>query len=161
MRRQWHIALKTGALAVALMSALPQSAGAQYRLGPGDQIELTVYGAPDLLRRTAVSADGTISVPLVGYVPVEGLSLAQAKERVQKLLSDKGIVKSPDVSVDVTQYRPFFMSGDVAKPGAYVYQPGLTVRQALALSGGYDLVRFHYGQNPFVQAAELRADYDT
>lgn len=150
----------SAALALAIIST-PVAAQAQYRLGAGDKIEVSVYGAPDLLRRGAISADGTFPIPLVGNVPLKGLTLDEAKDRLQGLLKDKGIVKSPDVSIDVAEYRPFFMSGDLSRPGSYPYQPGLTVRQAVALAGGYDLVRFHFGQNPFVQAAELRSDYDT
>lgn len=150
------------AIAIFTASAcLASPASAQYRLGPGDRVEVTVYGAPDLQRRMAISADGTVAIPLIGNVVVNGMTLNEAKERLQVLLAERGIVKTPDVSIDVTEYRPFYMSGDLSKPGSYPYQPGMTVRQAVALAGGYDLVRFHFGQNPFVQAAELRADYDT
>jgi polysaccharide export outer membrane protein len=137
------------------------SASAAYLLGPGDKLVVTVYGAPDLERRTAVNADGQIIMPLIGSVPVAGLSIDDAKQLIQKLLAEKNIVKVPDVSIDITDHRPFYATGDLSRPGSYAYQPGLTVRQAVVLAGGYDLVRFHFGQNPFIQAAELRSDYQT
>ena len=136
-------------------------AWAEYLLGPGDKLDISVYGAPDLQRKTAVSVDGQVAIPLIGNVPVEGLTLDQAKRKIEGVLAEKGIVKTPDVSIDITDHRPLFMTGDIARPGSFPYQPGMTVRQAVALAGGYDLVRFHYGQNPFVQAAELRADYNS
>lgn len=148
-------------LAVALLASGAKTAAAEYLLGAGDKVQVLVYGAPDLERRTAVNADGAIAMPLIGNVPVAGLTIIQAKQRIEQLLLSKNIVKVPDVSIDITEHRPFYITGDVARPGSYAFQPGMTVRQAVALSAGYDLVRFHFGQNPFLQATELRAEYQT
>ncbi len=136
-------------------------ARADYLLGPGDRLDVSVYGAPDLGRRVTVNVDGKISFPLVGAVPVAGQSIVQLRERLQQLLAERQIVSRPDVSVEIFEYRPFYVSGDVSRPGSYQWQPGMTVRHAVALSGGYDLVRYRFGVNPFVQAADLRSDYET
>ncbi|MHB2166114.1 polysaccharide biosynthesis/export family protein [Alsobacter sp. R-9] len=153
---QWLVA------AMVMVSVLvPGAARAQYLLGPGDRFDVTVYGAPDLGRRMTVNADGMISFPLIGAVPAAGMTIIQLKERLQQLLTQRQIVNNADVSIEIVEHRPFFISGDIARPGSYQWQPGSTVRHAVALSGGYDLVRYRFGVNPFVQAADLRSDYET
>ena len=70
------------------------------------------------------------------------------------------IVAADEVNITIAQYRPVYLDGDVAKPGAQAYRPGLTVRQAVALAGGYDVMRFR-GRDPFLEAADFRAEYYT
>jgi polysaccharide export outer membrane protein len=90
-------------------------------IGPGDEVEVAVYGAPDLSEHTRVSANGNISMPLIGYVRIAGLSSSEAEEAIDAKLRQENIVKDPQVSVYVKEYTSSGISvaGEVAKPGFY------------------------------------------
>jgi polysaccharide export outer membrane protein len=90
-------------------------------LGPGDELEVTVYGAPDLSGRTRVSNDGNISIPLIGYVRVAGLSSSEAEATIEAQLRKNNILNEPHVSVYAKEYSSSGISvaGEVAKPGFY------------------------------------------
>jgi polysaccharide export outer membrane protein len=90
-------------------------------LGPGDEVEIAVYGAPDLSEHTRVSAEGNISLPLVGYVRVAGLTSSEAEGAIQAQLRQNNILNDPQVSVYVKEYTSgnISVAGEVAKPGAY------------------------------------------
>ncbi len=90
-------------------------------LGPGDEVEITVYGATDLSGHTRVSADGNISMPLIGYVRVAGLSSSEAEAAIEAQLRQNNIVNDPQVSVYAKEYTSSGISvaGEVAKPGFY------------------------------------------
>lgn len=107
----------------------------EYQLGPGDEIEIYVFQEPELTTKAHISQSGSISLPLVGQVPLEGLSAKQAKAKIEDMYRD-GYLVNPNVTIIVRQYRPFFIHGEVKNPGSYKYQAELTVEQAIALSGG-------------------------
>jgi len=90
-------------------------------LGPGDEVEVTVYGAPDLSGRSRVSADGNISMPLIGYVRIGGLSDSEAEGAIEAKLRHENVLNEPQVSVYVKDYGSSGISvaGEVAKPGFY------------------------------------------
>ena len=90
-------------------------------LGPGDELEITVYGATDLSGHTRVSADGNISMPLIGYVRLAGLSSSEAEAAIENQLHENSILNDPHVSVYVKEYTSsgISVSGEVAKPGFY------------------------------------------
>jgi len=108
---------------------------ANYRLGAGDEIEILVYDEPDLTVDITINDDGNINFPLIGKISVTGNTATE----VQKLIHDglKGdYLLNPSVQVDIVGYRPFYIHGEVKNPGAYPYQPGLNIDQAVALAGG-------------------------
>jgi polysaccharide export outer membrane protein len=90
-------------------------------LGPGDEVEVTVYGAPDLSGHARVSADGNISMPLIGHVRIGGLSDSEAEGAIEVTLRQDNILNDPQVSVYVKDYGSSGISvaGEVAKPGFY------------------------------------------
>jgi polysaccharide export outer membrane protein len=90
-------------------------------LGPGDEVDVTVYGAPDLSRHTRVSTDGNISMPLIGYVRVAGLSSTEAEAAIEAQLRRNNIVNDPQVSIYAKEYTSSGISvaGEVVKPGFY------------------------------------------
>jgi polysaccharide export outer membrane protein len=98
-----------------------QSNPSRLVLGPGDEVEITVYGAPDLSGHTRVSADGNISMPLVGYIRIAGLTSSEAEGAIEGQLRQNNIVNDPQVSVFVKEYSSGGVSvvGEVAKPGSY------------------------------------------
>lgn len=149
------------------------AARAEYLIQPGDTLEVTVAGLPDLKHRGVVGPDGAMTVPMIQPIRIAGLDLAAAQKAVKEQLSRKLYQqRTPDgresvtaiapdaVTVTIAEYRPVYLNGDVTKPGAQAYLPGMTVRQAVALAGGYEIMRFRM-QNPFLEAADLRNEYQT
>lgn len=116
---------------------------AGYRVGSGDTLNIRVYGQEELTGDYRVDGAGNISMPLVGSVRVAKLTAPQISKTIEHRLSQK-YLRDPSVSVQVAATRPFFVVGEVRSPGAFPYIPGLTVQEAIALSGGYT-PRAHQG----------------
>ncbi|BAQ48294.1 MULTISPECIES: polysaccharide biosynthesis/export family protein [Methylobacterium] len=152
------------AVAAGLWAALlPLASGralAEYRLGTGDIVEVAIFGMADYRRRVTVNIDGTVSLPFLGEAKAAGLSLADLRKAVTTGLEASGTVRNPDVTVELVEHRPFYISGDVARPGAQPYRPGMTVRHAVAVAGGYDALRFR-AENPLLAAPEMQSQYDS
>jgi polysaccharide export outer membrane protein len=119
-------------------SAAPsaQQQGAVYRLGPGDQLHVIVYGETDLTGDYTVSPVGTIAFPLIGEVPANGLTPDQMSQAIAAGL-EQGYMRHPQVSAAIASYRPFFILGEVTHPGTYPFSAALTVRGAVAVAGGF------------------------
>jgi polysaccharide export outer membrane protein len=109
---------------------------ASYQLGPGDKMHINVFGAEDLTGDFVVSDTGSLSFPLIGDVKAAGLTPAQLTKSISSRLAD-GFMRDPKVSVQVTSYRPFYIFGEVTRPGEYPYSAGMSVLNAVALGGGY------------------------
>ncbi len=107
-----------------------------YRLGAADKIRLLVYNEPDLSGEFVVNSDGALSLPLIGAVPATGRTTAEIRQDIEQRLSD-GYLKSPQVSIDVLEFRPYFIFGEVNKPGNYPYTAALTVMKAVATANGF------------------------
>jgi polysaccharide biosynthesis/export protein len=108
-----------------------------YRLGPGDQLDINVFGADELKGRYTVQDDGTVAMLLIGKVPAEGRTVDELEREISaKLIAGRYITK-PQVSVSVVTYRPFYILGEVAKPGSYPYASGMRVLSAVAAAQGY------------------------
>lgn len=108
-----------------------------YRISADDQISVTVFNETDLsVNKVRVSGNGAISMPLLGQVAIEGHTIAEVEEKITTLLLE-GYLKKPNVTVTITEYRPFYISGEVKKPGSYPYKKNLTVEKAVALAGGF------------------------
>lgn len=107
-----------------------------YRLGAGDRIKFTVFGQPDMTGDFEVDGEGNLPIPLLGLVQARGHTVAELTEKIRAAL-DKDFIVEPRVSLEVVNYRPFFILGQVNKPGRYDYVNGLTVRQAVAIAGGF------------------------
>lgn len=108
----------------------------EYRLGPGDQLRVTVFGETDLTGQYVVSSQGNISFPLLGEVPAGGRTLAELTTEMTSRLRE-GFLRSPSVALEVTNYRPFFILGEVRTPGTYPYSANLTVVNAVATAQGF------------------------
>lgn len=108
----------------------------EYELGAGDKIHIMVYREPDLTLDTKISDAGTIILPFLGEIPVAGLTLGGLKHKLSEGLNGRYLV-DPQVSVSIVEYREFFVNGEVKKPGAFAYMPGLTVHKAVSIAGGF------------------------
>lgn len=120
-----------------LATAVPAADDLQgYRLSAGDKVRIAVFGEDDLTVTAQVSARGTISYPLLGELKVTGLTPGDLEELISSRLRGPYLVE-PRVTVSIEAYREFFVMGQVNRPGSYPYLPGLTVRKAVSVAGGY------------------------
>ncbi len=126
----------SGDASMAAARNVPPLDSADYRLGPGDKVRVTVFGEPSLSGEFEVAGNGKVSLPLIGQVQAAGASTKDFQDTVQRTLSD-GFLKQPRVSVGVINYRPYYILGEVQRPGQYPYTSGLTVLNAVATAGGF------------------------
>lgn len=124
-----------------LPSYMPSGGGGgpadeNYRFGSGDKLKVTVYGEDDLSGEVVVDGNGQVQLPLVGQVKAAGLTVHEFVAEVQSALGAK-YLRDPKVSVQIENYRPFYIIGEVNKPGEYPYESSLNVLGAVALAGGY------------------------
>ena len=115
---------------------LAQSTESGYRLGPGDQIIITVFGEDDLSMSFRLNDTGTLNYPFLGELGIAGLTVVELEQLITNGLKGPYLV-NPDVTVSIGEYRAFFVHGEVQDPGGFPYQPGLTVQRAIALAGGF------------------------
>ena len=108
----------------------------EYRIGPGDKLNITVFGHPDLSVIALVDGAGRISLPLIGQIPANSKTIIQLQEEITTALNRDYII-NPRINLEVVNYRPFYILGDVNKPGSYPYIEGMTVRMAVAIAGGF------------------------
>ena len=124
----------------------------EYRLGQSDKLRLKVFAwrpsKDEVFEWTALNGEysvgpaGTVSLPLIGEVFAGGTTTADLGRSIGLKLKDKiGLAESPEVSIEVTQYRPFYIVGNVERPGEYAFRPQLTVLQALSIAGGQSRIR--------------------
>jgi polysaccharide export outer membrane protein len=131
-----------------------------YRLGPADKLRITVYGEETLTGEYSVSGSGVISFPLIGEVRAADRTLPQIREEIRAKLAD-GYLREPQVSAEVLTFRPFYILGEVNRPGQYPYTDGLTVPKAVATAGGFTYranqrkVFIKRGDHPSEEAYEL------
>jgi polysaccharide export outer membrane protein len=107
-----------------------------YQLDSGDKVRVTVFGQMDLSGEYNVDGSGQVALPLVEPVEARGMTPEQLGQRIEAILGQK-LLRNPAVSVEVTQYRPFFILGEVNRPGQYPYVNGMSVQTAAAIAGGF------------------------
>jgi len=130
----------TAGLAGCAADTLPVGPAPQvaaYTLGPGDELRITTFGSENLSGDFTVAANSEISLPLVKPIPVKGLTPADLQLRYAQALRDGQVLRDPHVTVQVTKYRPFYILGEVGKPGEYPFTNGLTVLKAVATAQGF------------------------
>jgi polysaccharide biosynthesis/export protein len=107
-----------------------------YLLGAGDQVRVVVFNEPTLSGDFFISGDGELALPLIGSVPAGNKTTKDVAADYARLLAD-GYLRDPRVSMEVITYRPFFILGEVDKPGQYPYATGMTVLNAVATANGF------------------------
>lgn len=113
-----------------------QNLSRAYRLSVGDKLRIIVFGENNLSGNTEVNTLGTVDIPLIGVVPAKGRTLAEFRRSVTKKLAN-GYLKNPTVTVDVLNYRPIYVHGEVKSGGEFPYRTGVRMRDAIATAGGY------------------------
>lgn len=126
----------TSAPTSAAPATAPAVAGGEYRLGSGDKVRVIVFGETDLSGEFVVGDSGNIDLPLVGAIQAKGASVSEFQDRVVTRLRD-GYLNDPKVSIEVLNYRPFFITGEVKNGGEYPYKASLTIQDAVGVAGGY------------------------
>ena len=113
-------------------------AHAEYLLGPGDMVRISVYGSPDLTTETRVTQGGRLTFPLLGEVAVGGSPVVQVEKKIASLLEEGGFVKNAQVNIVVLQFTSQQVSvlGDVPKPGRYPLERSSSLVEVLAQAGG-------------------------
>jgi polysaccharide export outer membrane protein len=125
-----------GQVAAPLRASYAPEQDRPYLLGTGDKVRVIVYGEDDLSGEFQVDENGNISVPMIGQVHATGLTGSALEQSIQAKFAD-GYLNDPRISVQVTQYRPFYIIGQINKPGEYAYVNDMTAPNAIALAGGY------------------------
>jgi polysaccharide export outer membrane protein len=107
-----------------------------YRLGVGDRVRINIFKEPGLSGEFMVSGNGAIAMPLIGEVPVAGLTAEQASQAIATKLTPN-YLENPQVALEVEDFRPYFVLGEVERPGRYPTMEGTTLLGAIATAGGY------------------------
>src|SRR5712671_5501080 len=121
---------------VPMAAAGGGSPGDSNKLGPNDRLRITVFGQPTLTGEYTLDGNGVLSFPLIGNVPAEGVTTSQLQKAIAAKLEPDYLV-NPNVSAEVVTRRPFYVIGEVLKPGNYSYVTGLTAINAVAMAGGF------------------------
>jgi protein involved in polysaccharide export with SLBB domain len=152
------------ALSLAMVVAVTPATvlAGDYRLGVSDKLKIKVQEWPDLAGEYTVTPDGAVSMPLIGNINVVGLSLNDLAQEISNRLYQRSAgAERAYAAVEITQYRPFAILGDVQKPGQYPYRPGLTVLEAISLAGGYhrpELGLLRLGRDVLAASGEINIE---
>jgi polysaccharide export outer membrane protein len=109
---------------------------ASYTLGIGDKLRITVFNEDTLSGEFTVDSSGSVAMPLIGNMKAAGMTQRQLEETITAKLRG-GYMRDPRVNVEVLTYRPFYILGEVSKPGEYPYRNGMNVMSAVAVAGGF------------------------
>lgn len=143
------------ALAFVLLAAGASRADG-YTFDTGDILRVSVIGEESYPLEVVVDDRGSISLPMLGDIQARGLTTVALSQAIQHAFQQQKLILKPFVKVEIGQYRPFFISGTVAHPGSYPFQPGITVRHALAIAGGFRATAVG-NTEPALEIADLRS----
>ena len=122
-------------VAMFCLSAALARADEAYVLGSGDKLRIIIFGNEDMSGDVEIDSSGQISLPLIDKIPASGQTVAQLEAEIFRRLSPD-FVKNPRITIDILNYRPFYIFGEVQRPGSYPYMAGMTVVNAIAVAGG-------------------------
>lgn len=108
-----------------------------YELGNGDRLRVTVFDEPGLSGEFQVDGTGQVSLPLVGEISVAGKSVREFQLEFERQLREDGFLVNPRVAAEVINFRPYYILGEVSRPGEYPYTDALTVMNAVATAQGF------------------------
>lgn len=120
----------------ASLPEVPATTG-PYTLDSGDRLRVTIVPFEPTTETYVVDDTGSVSMPLIGVVPVRAKTTAEVEQAIRGRLAADRFLKDASVNVQVERYRPFFILGEVARPGQYDYVPGMSVLTAVAIAGGF------------------------
>jgi protein involved in polysaccharide export with SLBB domain len=137
--------LSVGWLAACSSNSVPECKGgvppssglSGYRLGPADQVQVTVFRQPDMSGQFAIDGEGFLALPLIGEFKAGGLTTRELEDQIEARLKKDQFLVSPQVSIQQLTYRSFYVLGEVSNPGSYEFRDGMTLTNGIALAGGY------------------------
>lgn len=145
-----------------------------YQIEAGDVLEFSVASLPGLKQRTSVDISGDVNFPLLQDIRAAGLHITELRTKVRELISAKPFrqrgsdgretlltIDPDEISISIVEYRPIYVTGDVVRPGEQPFRPGVTVRQAVVLGGGYGSGKQQQNGNVPLQLADLRGEYQS
>lgn len=115
---------------------LPEASPSAYLLGPGDEIRIKAFRLDEISGDYAVGDTGVISLPLLDPIDAAKRDVASLEREIETQISEKALLREPSVSVQIQEYRPFFIVGEVQRPGQYAYVPKMRVITAISIAGG-------------------------
>lgn len=121
---------------VAAATEAAASADTEYKLSAGDKLRVSVFGEDTLTGDYIITSSGNLTFPLIGNLAASGQTVEQLQAAIARSLAD-GYVRDPRVTIQVISFRPFYILGEVNRPGEYPVSTGLTLEQAVASAGGY------------------------
>ncbi|MGH8589219.1 MAG: polysaccharide biosynthesis/export family protein [Gammaproteobacteria bacterium] len=120
-----------------MRGAVPLPDAGPYRLDSGDRLRVVVFGQEDISGEYAVDGSGFISIPLINQVQARGRTVTDLEKEIAQRLQLGNLLVNASISVQVAQFRPFFILGEVRQPGQFPYVEGMTVLTAVAIAGGF------------------------
>ena len=124
-----------GALSEAEQQSLAAAAIAPAKLQPGDKVRIDVFGEDKLSGEYQIDQSGQISLPLAGTIEAQGLTQTELEQALAKKFRSQ-YLKNPKVTVTIATLQPYYVMGEVTKPGEYAYRSGLNILTAIAIAGG-------------------------
>ena len=106
------------------------------KLGPNDRIRIIVFGQPTLTGEYTLDGNGTLAFPLIGNIPASGSTTSDLQRVIAAKLHPQYLI-NPSVSAEIVTRRPFYVVGEVQKPGNYPYVSDITAINAVAMAGGF------------------------
>ena len=106
------------------------------KLGPNDRLRITVFGQPTLTGEYTLDGNGVLAFPLIGNVPASGSTTSELQQKIAAKLNPEYLI-NPSVSAEIVNRRPFYVVGEVQKPGNYAYVSDMTAVNAIAMAGGF------------------------
>jgi protein involved in polysaccharide export with SLBB domain len=131
------VPVQAAGVAGAAAAGAPLEDISGYKLGPGDALRVTVFRHEDLSGEFRLDGEGYFALPLVGEILGGGRTARQLENEIEVALKSGGYLVDPQVSIEVLNYRPFYIIGEVNSPGSFEYVNGMTVINAVALAGGF------------------------
>jgi polysaccharide biosynthesis/export protein len=119
------------------LKPLPELQQTNYTLGVGDKIRIITFGNEPLTGEFRINDTGKIAMPLLGSVPAAGLTPEKLQGNIAAAMESRNLLQKPNVSVEIIEYRPIFVLGEVNRPGEYPYKPGMTTLSAVSTAGGF------------------------
>jgi polysaccharide export outer membrane protein len=119
------------------LKPLPELQQTSYTLGVGDKVRVITFGNEALTGEFRINDTGKLAMPLLGSVPAAGLTPEKLQHSIATELESRKLLQKPNVSVEITEYRPIFVLGEVNRPGEYPYKPGMTTLSAVSTAGGF------------------------
>jgi protein involved in polysaccharide export with SLBB domain len=133
----WLAACSSSGVPTCKGGVAPPGGLVGYRLGPGDNLQVTIFRQPDMSGQFAIDGEGFLALPLVGEFKAGGLTTRDLENQIEERLKQAQFLVNPQVGVQLLTYRSFYVLGEVSKPGSYEYRDGISLTNAVALAGGY------------------------